>query len=488
MNSRSPSTAVVVGSGPNGLAGAVVLARAGLDVTVVESAAEIGGGTRSFVRDGLLHDHCSSVHPLGAGSPAFAGLERHGLRWAWPDIDCAHPFDDGSAAALFRDIDRTASGFGGDGRRWRRFFGPFADDGDDAPRDRVGGEQNHGVLYDDVFGPMLRVPDHPLALARFAMRAGLPAMLLARTFRDEHTRGMFAGIAAHAATSLTGTGSSAPGVALIAAGHRNGWPVAVGGSRAISDALVAELSAHGGRVETGVTITDFSRIDADVTLLDVAPRAALGILGDRVPPRVRRSWSRSRRGPAAFAVRLVIDGDIPWRADECRRAGTIHLGGSAAQIAAAEADCAAGVLPARPFTILTQQYLADPTRLRNPPDQVRHALAYAHVPHGCSLDGTEIVLGQIERFAPGVRDRIIDVESVGPAALERFNPNNVGGDIGGGANDLRGLLARPRLSPDPYATGVPGVYLCSSSTAPGGGVHGMCGYRAAHAALRARRR
>ena len=190
----------------------------------------------------------------------------------------------------------------------------------------------------------------------------------------------------------------------------------------------------------------------------------------------------------ARAVRLVIDGDIPWRADECRRAGTIHLGGSAAQIAAAEADCAAGVLPARPFTILTQQYLADPTRLRNPPDQVRHALAYAHVPHGCSLDGTEIVLGQIERFAPGVRDRIIDVESVGPAALERFNPNNVGGDIGGGANDLRGLLARPRLSPDPYATGVPGVYLCSSSTAPGGGVHGMCGYRAAHAALRARRR
>ena len=485
MTAGAPSTAVVVGSGPNGLAGAVVLARAGLDVTVLEAADEIGGGTRSFVRNGLVHDHCSSVHPIGAGSPAFAGLERHGLRWAWPEIDCAHPFDDGTAVLLCRDIDSTAAGLGADGDRWRALFGPFGDG---------------GVLYDDVLGPMPRIPGHPIALARFGIRALAPATVLARAFREDRTRSLFAGIAAHAATRLDRPGSSAPGLALIAAGHRNGWPVAVGGSRAIADALVAELTAHGGRVETGVTVTDFSRLDADIVLLDVAPRAALGILGDRVPSRVRRSWLRFRRGPAAFAVRVVVDGDIPWRAAECGRAGTVHLGGAAEEIAAAESACAAGRLPAHPFTLLTQQYVADPSRLRIHPESKdppstnggscgsrRNIMAYCHVPHGYPLDATDVVLGQIERFAPGFGDRVVDVESVGPAAFERFNPNNTGGDIGGGANDLRQLLARPRLSPNPYATGVRGIYLCSSSTPPGGGVHGMCGYRAAHAALSASR-
>ncbi len=483
MTAGAPSTAVVVGSGPNGLAGAVVLARAGLDVTVLEAADEIGGGTRSFVRNGMVHDHCSSVHPLGAGSPAFAGLERHGLRWAWPEIDCAHPFDDGTAAVLRRDIDSTAAGLGTDGDRWRALSGPFGDG---------------GVLYDDVLGPMLRIPGHPITLARFGIRALVPATVLARAFREDRTRGLFAGIAAHATTRLDRPGSSAPGLALIAAGHRNGWQVAVGGSRAIADALVAELTAHGGRVETGVTVTDCSWLGADVVLLDVAPRAALGILGDRVPSRIRRSWLRFRRGPAAFAVRVVVDGDIPWRAAECGRAGTVHLGGAAEEIAAAESACAAGRLPARPFTLLTQQYVADPTRLRIHPESKdppstnggscgsgRNIMAYCHVPHGYPGDVTDVVLGRIERFAPGFRDRIVDVESVGPAAFERFNPNNAGGDIGGGANDLRQLLARPRLSPNPYATGVPGVYLCSSSTPPGGGVHGMCGYRAAHMALAA---
>lgn len=475
------TTAVVVGSGPNGLAAAIRLAQAGLDVTVLEAADRPGGGTRTseLTLPGLLHDDCSAFHPTGVVSPFLStlGLEKHGLEWAWPELDLAHPLDDGRAGVMSRDADVTAASLGPDADRWRRLLGRVADDVE--------------TLLDDVLGPVLHVPRHPIALARFGMRAALPATALVKAFRDEPAKALFMGVAAHQHGRLDLPLGSAVGMLLTTVGMRAGWPVAVGGSRAISDAMISLLADLGGTVRTGVEVTSLDQVAElvpgelggrpDVVVLDVSPRAALRIVGDEMPPRVARALRRFRYGPSAFKLDLAVEGGVPWTNPDARRAGTVHVGGSSAEIAAVEAATERGEMPDRPFVLVGQQHLADPTRSFG---DLHPVWAYAHVPHGWRGDATEHVLAQVERFAPGFRDRVVKVAVRGTSAVEAHDANYVGGDIGVGANTARQLVLRPRASLDPYSLGVPGVYLCSSATPPGGGVHGMCGFQAATSALR----
>ncbi len=465
------STAVVVGAGPNGLAAAAVLARAGVEVTVLEAADEIGGGTRSgeAIVPGLLHDHCSAVHMMVAASPVARelGLHRHGVSWAYPEIDCAHPLDGGRAAALYTSVERTAAGLGADSGRWRRLFA-----GPSASFDRWG---------EDMLGPVLAVPRHPLRLARFGAPTLLPATVLARAFRTEEARALFVGTAAHAIQPLDRPMSSAIGLGLLTVGHRYGWVVARGGSRTITDAMAAVLGEHGGKIETGVRVRSVADLPAaDVTLFDLAPGAVAGILGDALPRRVSRVYRRFAHGPAAFKVDFAVQGGVPWAAEAPRRAGSVHLGGPAAEIAANERDVAAGRMPERPFVLVGQQYLADPGRSAG---DVHPLWTYAHVPNGYSGDATEAITAQIERFAPGFRDRIVGLEVRTPAGFERYNPNYVGGDIITGAKNVRQLVLGPRATLRPYSVGLPGYFICSAATPPGPGAHGMCGLHAANAAL-----
>jgi len=466
------TTATVVGSGPNGLAAAVTLARAGLTVTVLEAADEIGGGTRSFeaIVPGLLHDHCSAIHPMAVGSPFVTGfgLERHGLRWRLPEIDCVHPLDDGRAGVLRRSVDDTAAGLGADGRVWKALFG--------RPADRF------EAIEDAVMGPLLRLPDHPLALARFGAPTVLPAAVLARAFRTPQARALWGGVAAHAFRPLHLPLTSAIGVGIITAGHRHGWAVAEGGSRAVTAAMAALLRELGGTVETGVPVRGRADLPpADITVFDLAPEAVADILGDRLPARVRRAYRAFRRGPGAFKVDFAVEGGVPWTNPDARRAGTVHVGGTFAEIAAAERDIHAGRMPERPFVLVAQQYLADPQRSVG---NIHPVWSYAHVPHGYTGDATEAVITQIERFAPGFRDRIVGYRAETTDGMARFNANFTGGDILTGAKDVRQLVFGPRITLSPYATGAPGYYLCSAATPPGPGAHGMCGFHAARAALR----
>ncbi|MDL9937668.1 NAD(P)/FAD-dependent oxidoreductase [Gordonia sp. ABSL1-1] len=463
-------SAIVVGAGPNGLAGAVRLAQAGFDVTVVESADEIGGGTRTVeLIPGVRADLCSAFHPLGVGSPYLSSLrlEEYGLRWCLPEIDAAHPLDDGTAGLLYRSVHQTADGLGVDGSRWRSIF--------------AGPARRFDAVAADALGPMLRLPRHPLAFLDFGLRSLPPVTVLARAFTTPQARALFAGIAAHPFVRLDRPGSAAGGLLLTAAAHRRGWPVAQGGSSAISAALAALLADLGGRIVTGTTIASIAEVSADVVLLDVGPDSATTILDGRLPRRVARAYRRHRPGPAAFKVDYVIDGEVGWTAPGLDRAGVVHLGGRIGEIVRAENEVIAGRMPTNPFVLVGQQWVADDTRAAG---TRRPLWAYAHVPTGYTGDATGLVTAQIERFAPGFAARVVAVHRRGPADLAYENPNYRGGDIGGGPNDLWHLVARPRLSPNPYATGVPGVYLCSSSTPPGGGVHGMCGFRAAEAALR----
>lgn len=468
--------AVVVGSGPNGLAAAIRLAQRGVEVTVLERSDRVGGGTRTSesTLPGLLHDDCSAVHPMAVLSPFLVSLrlERHGLRWRWPEIDLAHPLEDGRAGLLSRDLDVTAASLGADGDDWRRLFAPLARDLD--------------AVLTDIFRPLQHVPGYPLALSRFGLRALAPATSFVSRWTGPTARALFMGSAAHAFGRLDLPLSASVGLLLTTAGHRGGWPVAEGGSRAIADAMVAVLAELGGTVRTGVDVTRLDTLadeaggEPDVVLLDTSPTAAVRIAGERIAPRVRRSLERYRYGPAAFKVDLALDGPVPWTNPDVRRAGTVHVGGTAAEIAHAEAMTSRGVMPARPFVLVAQQHVADPTRSQ---DGHVPVWAYAHVPHAWEGDATEAILGQVERFAPGVRDRVVAVASRGPAELEAHNPNYVGGDIGTGANGLTQLLVRPRLAVDPYRLGE-GLYLCSAATPPGAGVHGMCGFHAAESALR----
>ncbi|MFF4503488.1 phytoene desaturase family protein [Streptomyces sp. NPDC001401] len=467
------STATVVGAGPNGLAAAVALARAGLRVTVLEAADRIGGGTRSgeAIVPGLLHDHCSAIHPMAVGSPFLneLGLDRYGLRWAWPEIDCAHPLDGGTAGVLHRSVAETAAGLGADGRTWRRLF-----EGPSTAYDSFG---------DDIMGPLLRLPRHPVRLARFGVPALAPASLLAKAFRTEQARGLWGGVAAHAFHPLQRPLTASIGLGIVTAGHCYGWAVAEGGSRRITDALAALLRELGGTIETGVRVRSVAQLPrADVTLWDVAPTALADILGALLPPRIARAYRRYRYGPGAFKVDFAVERGVPWRAEAARRAGTVHLGGTYAEIAAAERDIHTGRMPQRPFVLVGQQYLADPSRSAG---DVHPVWSYAHVPNGYTGDATAAIIAQIERFAPGFRERIIGTAVRTTPGFAEYNPNYVGGDIMTGAMDIHRLVLGTRPTLQPYDTGVPGHYLCSAATPPGAGAHGMCG---AHAAARALRR
>jgi phytoene dehydrogenase-like protein len=464
--------AVVVGSGPNGLAAAVTLAQAGLSVTVFEAADTIGGGTRTaeLTVPGVLHDVCSAVHPFGIASPFLTSLPlaKHGLEWRWPTVDLAHPIDGGRAGVMLRSLDDTVAGLGEDGDAWRRSFGLLA--------------KRFATLAPEILQPIFHVPQHPIDLARFGLRAAWPATVFARRFSTDEARGLFAGCAAHIFTPLSWPATAAVGATFIAAGHHDGWPVAAGGSQAITSALASLLTSLGGTIQTGVRISSLAELpDTRVSIFDTSPTALVSIAGDQLPSGVRRAFTRWRSGPAAFKVDLAVEGGIPWQAEACREAGTVHVGGSLEQIVAAEAQVHRGEMPEHPFILVGQQYLCDPSRSSG---DIHPIWAYAHVPSGYPHDATETIIGEIERFAPGLRERIVGRHVMTPADLESYNPNYIGGDIAGGANDPRQLVLRPRLALDPYATGIPGVYLGSAATPPGGGVHGMCGHHAANRALR----
>jgi phytoene dehydrogenase-like protein len=467
------TSAIVVGSGPNGLAAAVTLAAEGIDVLVLEAAQTIGGGTRSseLTLPGLLHDECSAAHPLAVDT-VFSrrfDLAAHGLSWRWPDIQYSHPLDGGRGAAAYRSVDETAAAFGGrDGARWRRVFGPLA------------------ARFEDITGdflrPMLHVPEHPLALARFGLVSGMPSGVLARLWSGGDPRALFAGVAAHAFRPFGAPMSAAIGVALGTAAHRYGWPVAEGGSASITNAMASLLAELGGRIETGVRVQSLSELDpADIVVLDVAPAAAVRIAGEAMPGRIARALTRFRHGPGVFKVDFAVEGGVPWAHEPSRRAGTVHVGGSAEEIVRSEYQIHRGQMPERPFVLVCQQYLADRSRSSG---DVHPVYSYVHVPAGWTGDATTLIEAEIERFAPGFRDRILARHVRSVSAMEAYNANYVGGDVVTGSNDARQLIFRPRVALDPYALGIPGAYLCSAATPPGAGAHGMCGYNAALAALR----
>ena len=473
--------AVVVGAGPNGLAAAITLARAGRSVVVYEAAPTPGGGSRSaeLTLPGFSHDPCSAIHPTAAASPFFASLdlERHGLEWIHPTAPLAHPLDGGRAAVLERSVADTAaalgaggsSGDGGDGRAWRRMFGPLVRDA-------------HGLIP-ELLGPVVHVPRRPVALARFGIPALRSARGLARArFTGDEARGLFAGLAAHSMLDLEQPLSASFGLVFGLFGHAVGWPMARGGSGRITDALVATLFDLGGTIETNRRIASVAELPpARAILFDVTPRQLVSIAGDRLPAGRRRAYERFRYGPGVFKLDWALSGPVPWLADGVRRAATVHLGGTIDEIAAGEADVAAGRHPDRPFVLFVQQTPFDPSRA---PAGQHTAWAYCHVPNGSTVDMTQRIEDQVERFAPGFRDLILARSVRGPADVEAYDENDIGGDINGGLQDWRQLVFRPTPAFDPYFTGAPGLYLCSSSTPPGGGVHGMCGFHAARSALR----
>ena len=466
------STAVVVGSGPNGLAAALTLAAEGIDVTVLEAADTLGGGTRSseLTLPGLVHDECSAAHPLAIDTPFSRrfDLTAHGLTWLWPEVQYAHPLDGGAGAAAVRSIAQTAASLGGDGARWRGLFGYLTD--------------NFGDITADMLRPMLHVPAHPLKLTRFGIPSGLPAALLARQFGTDQGKALFAGVAAHAMRPFNTPMSSAVGVTLATAAHAYGWPVAQGGSQTISRTMVALLETHGAKLETGVSVQSLQELGSpDIVMLDTAPAAAARIAGDRMPGGIASALRRYRHGPGVFKVDFAVQDGVPWRYEPAGQAGTVHLGGSYAEIAANERSVHKGTMPDRPFVLVCQQYVADPSRSNG---NVHPLYAYAHVPAGYQGDATEAIERQIERFAPGFRDRILARHVRSATDMAKHNPNYIGGDVVTGANDPLQMVFRPRIALDPYSLGIPGVYICSAATPPGAGAHGMCGYNAALSALR----
>jgi phytoene dehydrogenase-like protein len=473
MAKHNDYDAVVVGAGPNGLAAAITLAREGLSVLVLEAMTTVGGGMRSgeLMLPGYLHDICSAVHPLGVSSPFFRelSLEEYGLEWIYPPASLVHPLNHGRAVALERSIERTKEGLGPDAEAYRRLMAPLV-----AEWDR---------LAQDVLGPLSIPPRHPFVLARFGLRAIRSARGLAESLFDgERARALFAGMAGHSMLPLERSPSAAFGLVLGITGHAVGWPIPRGGSQRIADALAGYIHSLGGEIVTNTFIQSIDELpSASVILCDVTPRQLLGMAGHRLPVRYRRRLEAYRYGPGVFKLDLALDGPIPWEAETCMRAATVHVGGTLEEISASERAVWRGEHPEKPFVLLAQQSLFDPTRS---PKGKHTTWAYCHVPHGSDVDMTERIEAQIERFAPGFRDRILARSVMSAVEMERYNPNYVGGDINGGVQDLAQHLTRPTLRLVPYSTPVKGLYLCSSSTPPGGGVHGMCGYHAACAALR----
>jgi phytoene dehydrogenase-like protein len=467
------SRACVIGSGPNGLAAAIVLAQAGLRVDVYETESEPGGAARTLplTLPGFLHDFGSAVHPFAAGSPFFRTLPlaQHGLEWIHGDAPLAHPLDDGTAVVLERDLAATERALGEDGKAWRNLMQPAADDWDE--------------FAEDILGPLLHFPRHPLRMARF----GLSALESAQHFASSHfsnvrTRAVFAGLAGHSCLSFDEPLSATIGWMFGITIHAVGWPIPRGGAQAISNALIGHLCSLGGTVHTSrrIDAAAFKELEADSELVffDTAPRHLLAIAGDRLGDGYRRARKRFEAGPGAFKIDYALREPVPWRAQECRRAITVHLGGTLEEIAASEYAVAHGRCAERPFVLTAQPTLFDPTRA----PEGKHVLwAYCHVPNGANFDMTDRVDAQIERFAPGFRDCILARHVSTPAILETMDANLLGGDIGGGALSLRQMIFRPTLRG--YATGTRNLYLCSASTPPGGGVHGMCGYHAAQLAL-----
>jgi phytoene dehydrogenase-like protein len=470
---QSRYDAVVVGSGPNGLAAAVTLARAGLSVAVFEGAKTAGGGMRSdrMTLPGYIHDVCSSIHPMAAGSPFFRSLplEEHGLTWLTPPTSVAHPFDDGTAVTLERSIEVTAAQMeDGDAQAYSGLMTPFVSDWE--------------TLVRDALGPP-KLPRNPVLLARFGMQALRSARGIADgSFKGYRSRGLLGGLAAHSMLPLERRPSAAFMLILGMLGHAVGWPVAKGGSQAIADALVSYLRSLGGEVVTDNPIRSIDDLPpAQAVLFDVTPRQLLRLAGHRLPRPYRHTLARYRYGLGAFKLDWALDGPIPWKAEACHRASTVHVGGTLEEIATSEAAAWRGEHPRRPFVLVGQPSVLDPTRA---PRGKHTAWGYCHVPNGSMFDMIERIESQVERFAPGFRERIIARSVMGPANLEEHDPNLVGGDIVGGVQDLGQLFARPSLRPSPYKTPLAGVYICSASTPPGGGVHGLCGWHAAQAALR----
>jgi phytoene dehydrogenase-like protein len=464
-----------VGAGPNGLSAAIALAQAGKSVVVVEAADRAGGGTRSeeLTLPGYVHDVCSAIHPLGTGSPFFAGLPltEHGLEWVHPAAPAAHPLPDGSAVILERSFEAMVASLGTDGPAWRRLIGPCLERWD--------------ALLASFLGPMLRVPRHPIALAGFGLRAIWPAAFVARRlFAGEPARALFAGLAAHSILDLRAPLTSTFGVLFATAAHAGGWPAARGGSQRIADALISYLRTLGGEVVTSHPVGSLADLPrARVALFDVTPRQLIAIAGDRLAPGYRHRIERYRYGPASFKIDYALDGPVPWKAEECSRAASVHVGGLFADVASAEADVARGRHPARPLLICTQPSLFDDSRAPSG----RHTFwVYCHIPRGSDVDMTSSIEAQLERFAPSFRDRVLARHVMNPAAIEAHNANCVGGDIAAGSHGGLQLIARPVLSTNPYAVPIDGLpaFLCSASTPPGAGVHGMCGWWAAKAALR----
>jgi phytoene dehydrogenase-like protein len=441
-------------------------------VLVLEGAATIGGGTRTepLTHPGFLHDVCSAIHPLALASPFLTSLplEAHGLEFVQPEIPLAHPLDGGGAAVLHRSVDETAAGLGADAAAYAALLRPL-----------VAGWRELAAI---ILAPPLRVPRQPLTAARFARLAIRSAIGLAGRFRGEEARALVAGNAAHSMQPLTAPATAAFALVLQMLGHAVGWPVPRGGSRAISDAMASLLRSLGGEIETGRMVTSLADLPpARAVLLDVAPQSLLAIAGNTLPGRYRRALRRYRYGPGVFKVDYALSAPVPWVADACRRAGTVHVGGTVAEIAAAEQEVADGRAARRPYVLVAQPSQVDPGRA--PPG--RHTLwAYCHVPNAGEVDMTEAIDGQIERFAPGFRNVVLDRHTMGPAEMEAANPNYIGGDINVGAATLRQLVVRPALRLAPHTTPNPWLFLCSAATPPGGGVHGMCGYHAAQAALR----
>jgi phytoene dehydrogenase-like protein len=462
---------IVVGSGPNGLAAAVTLARAGLTVEVLEGAATPGGGCRTeeLTQPGFWHDVCSAVHPLVAASPFFrrSGLEQFGVRLLTPRVAFAHPLDGGRAAAVVSSVEQTAEALGADATVYRRMYSPLVRESE--------------WIVPAVLSPWRSVPPHPLAVARFGLQGARSVQHLAARFTTDEAQALVAGVGAHGMQPLSAPMTGGFALLLTVLAHAVGWPVVEGGSARIVDALVGELESLGSRIVTGRWVRTLGELPAvRAVLLDITPRQLLEVAGSGMPRRQRLAFGRFRYGPGVCKVDWALEGPVPWLAAACRQAGTVHLGGTLAEIAHSEADVVAGRHPDRPYCIVTQPDIVDTTRA---PGGSRTLWAYGHVPSGSTVDVTERIEAQIERFAPGFKDLVVARVTRTAAQMEEHNPNYVGGDINGGAATWRQIVFRPAVQRSPYRTGLPGVYLCSASTAPGGGVHGMCGEGAARTAL-----